>query len=177
MFEIQIVKDELPPNAAVQKRTAVRAVVFDGNKLLMVETNRGDYKFPGGGVEQGETLVQALIREIAEETGYTDVEIGPCVGTAFEQNEEPQEPGTFFQMKSIYYVCRLLSDTGKDSVPDRYEEKPGFQILFIDLNDAYAVNKGLMEKNQNPAIPWLERETTVLKRLQETRKKIISEGI
>ncbi|NLO09481.1 MAG: NUDIX domain-containing protein [Clostridiales bacterium] len=36
----------------------------------MIHTNRGDYKFPGGGVNQNESRLVALIREIEEESGY-----------------------------------------------------------------------------------------------------------
>ena len=48
------------------------------NKVLMVENDRGDYSewsLPGGEREKGETLVQAVIREVHEETGLT-VEVG-----------------------------------------------------------------------------------------------------
>jgi len=38
------------------ERTAVRAVVLCGRELLMIYSSKvGDYKFPGGGVDAGET--------------------------------------------------------------------------------------------------------------------------
>lgn len=45
-------------------------VLKDGKILLMHRFNKGDeyWVFPGGGVEQGETPMQAAVREIDEET-------------------------------------------------------------------------------------------------------------
>jgi 8-oxo-dGTP pyrophosphatase MutT (NUDIX family) len=57
-------------------RTAVRAVIFRGRDLLMVySSNVGDYKFPGGGVDAGETHQQTLARELLEECGACCVSV------------------------------------------------------------------------------------------------------
>jgi 8-oxo-dGTP diphosphatase len=52
---------------------AVSAAVFRDGKVLLVRRARppalGLFTLPGGGVEAGETLVEAIIREVAEETG------------------------------------------------------------------------------------------------------------
>ena len=41
-------------------------------QILMIKSpRRGDWEFPGGQVEEGETLMQALEREVFEETGIT----------------------------------------------------------------------------------------------------------
>ncbi len=51
---------------------AVSAAIFRDGKVLIVRRARapakGIYTLPGGGVELGETLQQAIIREVREET-------------------------------------------------------------------------------------------------------------
>ena len=50
------------------------AVVFDGDKILVIQQAEGHWGFPKGHVEEGETEVETAIREIKEETNV-DVEI------------------------------------------------------------------------------------------------------
>jgi mutator protein MutT len=52
------------------KRTrAVAIVIKDSEILLMHRKNEKEYyTFPGGGVEEGETIEQAVLRELQEET-------------------------------------------------------------------------------------------------------------
>lgn len=64
---------------------AVGAVIFDdGGRLLLIRRDRppgkGLWSLPGGRVEEGETLAEALVREVREETGL-DVEPAQHVGT------------------------------------------------------------------------------------------------
>lgn len=59
---------------------AVSAAIFRGGKVLVVQRAhppaQGLWTLPGGRVEVGETLVDAVIREIAEETALTINVIG-----------------------------------------------------------------------------------------------------
>ena len=64
-------------------RLAVSAGIFRDGKILLVrrarEPARGVYTFPGGRVEFGESLTDALTRQIREETGL-EIEIVGLVG-------------------------------------------------------------------------------------------------
>ena len=59
---------------------AVRAVIVRHGKVLIVRRARqpamGLYTLPGGGVEVGETLREAVMREVREETALTVEPVG-----------------------------------------------------------------------------------------------------
>ena len=59
--------------------TAAGLVTRDDGKVVVLENARGEWEFPGGQVEEGEAITEALKREIEEETGVL-VEVGQLVG-------------------------------------------------------------------------------------------------
>ena len=53
-------------------RDSARSIIIKNGKIAMIHSLKYDYyKFPGGGIESGESAADALIREIAEEAGLT----------------------------------------------------------------------------------------------------------
>lgn len=74
-------------------RFSVHAAVVDeaSRSVLLLRQSYGDQRWglPGGGVEPGETIVDALGRECLEELGV-EVEIGPLTGWYYHREFESQ---------------------------------------------------------------------------------------
>ncbi len=72
-------------HVAVRIRRAVRAIVLDpDDRILLVRFSfpaRDVWATPGGGIDEGETAEEAIRRELGEETGLEDVELGPWIWT------------------------------------------------------------------------------------------------
>lgn len=80
----------------------------------------GRWSIPGGTVESGETLEQALVREMAEETG---LEVEPLeLLTVFDWIEREGDRVVFHYVIADY-LCRCLSGTaraGSDALEVRW---------------------------------------------------------
>jgi 8-oxo-dGTP pyrophosphatase MutT (NUDIX family) len=74
---------------AARHRRAARVVLVAGDGRVLVEhvrvhtdPDQGSWwELPGGGLEGDETTAAAARRELREETGYLDVEVGPALAT------------------------------------------------------------------------------------------------
>ena len=113
----------------VVTRRAVRALIVDRDERLLLvhfQPPGGDafWTTPGGGVEPGESDLEALRRELAEEVGLHDPDIGPCVWT---REHEFVWHGPTRQVERIYLVrvdthVEALASTSRQraSTPSRW---------------------------------------------------------
>lgn len=63
-------------------RVAAYGIITDGDRVLLAHWNEGGrsgWTLPGGGIDPGEDPADAVVREIAEETGYV-AEAGELLG-------------------------------------------------------------------------------------------------
>jgi ADP-ribose pyrophosphatase YjhB (NUDIX family) len=92
----------------------VRAVVIDaaGKVFLVRHSYVSGWHLPGGGVEAGETLPEALARELAEEGGIVVVPTPPLHGIFFNPVDSPRDHVAVF-------VVRIFR---QDAAPPRSRE-------------------------------------------------------
>lgn len=164
---IQEVKDQ---NAKITTREAARAIVLKGSKILMVYTNKGDYKFPGGGVKKKENMQEALKREVMEETGYVVSEVGEEAGRIIQRSINQYDEAGIFEMTSYYYFCSVLEEPQSQHL-EQYEREQEFTPVWIELDEVINNNEMILRKNKKDMNPWVRRETLALKRIREYGKR------
>ncbi len=93
----------------------VGGVVVDGaGRVLLIrrgkEPMKGHWSIPGGLVELGETLEQAVVREMAEETGLTvePVVLAELLDRIYRETHDGLERVRYHYVLADY-VCRVLS--------------------------------------------------------------------
>jgi 8-oxo-dGTP pyrophosphatase MutT (NUDIX family) len=122
---------EAPSREGYFLREAARAVVSDeaGAIALLHVTRDHYYKLPGGGIDAGETPVQALERELLEEIGC-HATITHELGTVVEQR--------YYQDMTQISHCYVATLVGEKSRPNytEKEREAGFEIVWA--NDIHA---------------------------------------
>lgn len=162
---IQTIKD---PKIRITTRQAVRAIVIKDNKILMVHTNKGDYKFPGGGIKKSETHEDALRREVTEETGYIVDQMKDKAGLIIQRNPNQFDANGIFQMTSYYYFCDVKQNKTKQHL-DKYEQEQEFAPIWIELDEVIAKNEAILTQKGTQINPWVYRETLALRSIKEAR--------
>ncbi len=143
-------------------REAVRAVILNKNKIAMVKSNtNGYYKFPGGGIEQGESHIDTLIRETQEEAGLQIIpesikEFGMLLEIRKGINDNE-----IFEQKSYYYYANVTSNISLQNL-DSYEYELGYELEYVEISKAYRINMALVKQIE---ATFLLREAYILNQL------------
>jgi 8-oxo-dGTP pyrophosphatase MutT (NUDIX family) len=147
------------------KREAVRAIIFRDSKIALVKCGlEGYYKFPGGGIEPGETHMQALSRETLEETGLKIIpksvrEFGALIEKRASIYGDPQ----IFEQHSYYYFAEAEDGNAQCSL-DAYEAELDYHPVFTDLHTAIKANETLGGNYQSA---FLIREAYIMELLKD----------
>lgn len=134
-----------------QIRTWVYALMHNGNKILVTKKWRwpftGMYDLPWGKIEHYETHIEALKREILEETGLKGNEfeikklltVEETFVTHIWEGEERQ--GHIIGI--VYWVNILTQNINFDHLDDDWDARG---LKFIDLDDKNTSKTDILEK-------------------------------
>lgn len=162
LFELDT--KDYDPNGQPFVRPSVRGIILRNGRIAMVHSLKYNYyKYPGGGIHQGESLTDTLIREVREEAGLQVIphsirEFGMVHRVQKGENEE------IFIQDNYYFLCDT-EDTPLPQELDGYEAEEGFTLEWVDPRHAIHTNRHMPHGPKDPVM--LEREARVLEILMQ----------
>ena len=149
-------------------RNSARSIIIRNEKIAMIHSRKYDYyKFPGGGIENGENLIEAMIRETREEAGLIVIpETIKEYGYVHRIQKSDTDPNECFVQDNYYYFCDAMEALSSQELDD-YEAEESYELVFVDPETAIKANRVVKESPYNPMM--LEREARVLEMLISER--------
>lgn len=123
------------------KRVSVRAVVKSRNKFLMISTKRGDLIFPGGGIETNESLIEAVERELLEETGYVSIKGPEYLGEVTNIRKDRFDKNQLYKSIMHFFLCEVDDEQG--------EQKLSKSEIDLKLQPVWLKSSEIIRINQN----------------------------
>ena len=148
---------------------SARSIIIRNGKVAMVHSRKYDYyKFPGGGIENGENPIEAMIRETREEAGIVVLpETVREYGYVRRIQRSDYDTTECFIQDNYYYLCDVRDGLVSQNL-DTYEAEEAFQLEFTEPALAILKNRNVKDSPYNKTM--FEREARVL-------EKLIDEGL
>lgn len=116
-------------------RSSVKAIIFKDNKILTIKKRDKEgeiYILPGGGQEFGETLIEAIRREVKEEVGSSICnENLVFVREYIGKNHEFKDRDKNIHIVDHIFLCSIQKEDIYELQPD--EDQIGFE--WINVNE------------------------------------------
>lgn len=127
-------------NGTVGRRPSVRGIIIKDGKVAMMHSLKYDYyKLPGGGIEEGESYEDTLVREVKEESGLV-VKKNSIQEFGYVRRIEKGKIEDIFIQENFYFLCDV-EETVQIQELDDYEEEEGFTLEFVIPEHAISVNE------------------------------------
>ena len=145
-------------------RNSARSIIIRGGKIAMIHSLKYDYyKFPGGGIENGENPVEAMIRETREEAGLVvKPETVKEYGYVHRIQRSDMDASECFVQDNYYYLCEAEPEAVRQNL-DAYEAQEAYTLEYATPLMAIQKNRSVGASPYNPMM--FEREARVLELL------------
>ena len=164
LFEIDTKDYDL--NGVAFIRHSARCINIKRGLVAMVHSIKYNYyKFPGGGIEKGESREQAMIRETREEAGLAVIpESVKEYGYVHRIQKSDHDDADYFVQDNYYYLCDVEEDIQVQELDD-YEADEKFTLEYVEPDKAIFINRNVNHGPKEQVM--LEREAMVLELLKK----------
>lgn len=147
-------------------RNSARSIIIVDKKIAMIHSLKYDYhKFPGGGIENGENPVNAMVRETREEAGLAvKPETVKEYGYVHRIQKSDGDATECFVQDNYYYLCEVEEDRVPQCL-DNYEAQEEFTLELVEPELAIKKNCSVTGSPYN--LMMFEREARVIEMLME----------
>lgn len=156
---IQVLEEETgTPHSDESKKNSIVAIVYDEkqDKYLTINWgNNGGRLFVGGTIKENESSLECAIREIAEETGYTDISL---VKTAFKINHHyyAYNKDKYFNIQATPFLFTLNSDK---MVSQNLDDDEKFQVEWVSKD---IIQKEIVDELHKKSFEYTVNETAMV---------------
>ena len=137
MISIVTNNDNLKESDMTEIVVRVKAILVNSNNEILLGYSHNDYQFPGGHVEENESLVDALEREIKEETGIViDLQKEKYFATSIGYWKDHPKVGV--NRKTIVYYFKIFTDLKPNLDNTSYdagEIRGNYTLRYIPISD------------------------------------------
>lgn len=123
-------------NNKYHRAFGVYGIYVEDGKLLVINKNAGPYEnrydVPGGSLEEGETLSEAMKREFLEETGL-EIEIEKNIGVIDFILPWIWKEFTDVHHIAVYYSVRKIS--GNIKIPEQFDGQDSLGAVWVSEKD------------------------------------------
>ena len=145
-------------------RNSARSIIISDGKIAMVHSGKYDYyKFPGGGIENDEDPITAMIRETREEAGLVvRPETVREYGLVHRIQKSDHDSDECFVQDNYYYLCEVENIPVSQDL-NLYESEENYTLEYADPAIVIEKNRRISQNPHGQAM--LEREARVLELL------------
>lgn len=128
------VKEDIKEKINFEDRITGKAIIFDDENNIALVGNRVNsfYLLPGGGVDDGESVENGVIRECLEEVGCK-VELKEAIGIIDDYRNRDKK-----HCINYCYSAKIIGKKGQLTLTEE-EEKNGLHVMWVTLDEAIKI--------------------------------------
>ena len=164
-MKIIINEDNLKNDEVNEFSSKVRCILINQNNQILVCNYGGTYLLPGGKIDGCEDNIDALIRELNEETGvlYNRNDFNPFCELQYFQKDYPKRDSDIKinRLVTTFYYLGTYREINLDKqILSDKEIKSNFKLELIDINELE--NIILNNHNSNPRNIFFQKELLMI---------------